>query len=77
MSMPEEPEEPFTAFLVVRLWWEPGATPALRGRIRAGLNSPDGDVDTVAVAGRARLRDEFDRLVSEFEDRCSDRSRNG
>lgn len=77
MTMPEEPEEPFTAFLVVRLWWEPGASPELRGRFRVGLNPPDGEVATVAVAGRAGLQAEFDRFVSEFEDRCSGRSRNG
>jgi hypothetical protein len=77
MSMPDEHEEPLTAFLVVRLWWEVGGTPALRARIRAGLDPAPGEVDTVTVAGRPQLLDAIDRLVTRFEDRCSDGSRNG
>jgi hypothetical protein len=67
MVEPHGHDEPMTAFLVVRLWWDEQGQPALRARVRSVLEEPTGVARTVVVAGRGPVLEVLGQLLDEFE----------
>jgi hypothetical protein len=67
MVEPYGHDEPITAFLVVRLWWDEHGTPALRARVRSVVGEPTAEPRTVVIAGRAPVLEVLGQLLDEFE----------
>jgi hypothetical protein len=77
MVEPHGRDESMTGFLVVRLWWDEDASPALRARVRAALDVATEEVRSVPAAGRGELGAVLERLLDEFERTARRRSSGG
>jgi hypothetical protein len=67
MVEPERHDEAIIAFVIVRLWWDQGASPRLRARVRGSLDERSGEVLEQVAAGRTQILETVAGMLNNFE----------